>query len=380
MVPAPNAGRTPIGRTSFDWSDEARTDPYAPDPTGVREVVVWMWYPAAPSGDGATAEYLPGAWSPVAQFLGLDVDGLRSHAVTDAELAGGPARWPVLILSPSGFPPLLLSGLAEGLASSGYVVAGINHTFETTVTAFSDGRVLPANPAAIGGALGPQTGSHDEVFAGRADVCRYKVRDVAFVADQLAQLDAESGGRFERRLDLRRLGAAGHSFGGNAAVEWMRQDPRCRAAVNLDGAVWTEVGEVGVERPVLQLLADHPEFALPPDDAVRMGIAPSTGWFEAEKAIMFDGWRRIHERATPGYTVRIGGATHLSFMDVPNLPVVDGSVVTTMLAATTIDPQRMQHLTVEVVRAFLDRHLAGTASGPLDGPSAEHPELSFGPS
>lgn len=81
----------------------------------------------------------------------------------------------------------------------------------------------------------------------------YKAADLAFLAGALAGLDA--GDMLAGRLDLTRLTAAGHSFGGVAALQWRRDDPRCAAAVNLDGALWTEVGRLGLSRPVLQVLA-----------------------------------------------------------------------------------------------------------------------------
>ncbi|MGH9270999.1 MAG: hypothetical protein ACRDZ2_06980 [Ilumatobacteraceae bacterium] len=40
MVPAPT-GTYAVGRTSFEWVDVARPDPYAPDPTSARQLVVW---------------------------------------------------------------------------------------------------------------------------------------------------------------------------------------------------------------------------------------------------------------------------------------------------------------------------------------------------
>jgi hypothetical protein len=43
-------------------------------------------------------------------------------------------------MSPSGFPPLLLAAIGEELASHGYVVVGVNHTYETAATVFADGR------------------------------------------------------------------------------------------------------------------------------------------------------------------------------------------------------------------------------------------------
>ena len=272
-----------------------------------------------------------------------------------------------------------MSSIAEELASHGYVVVGVNHTYETTVTVFDDGRVVAMNPDAVGGALGPQTGSHEEAFGARAAVCERKAEDLAFVADQVRRIDADSTSRFADRLDTTRLGAVGHSFGGNAALEWCRTDPRCRAAVNLDGAIWTEVGNVGLERPALQVLAEHHEFAVSPDQAVTMGMAPNAGWFEAEKEITFGGWRTLHTHARPGYTVRIAGATHMSFMDVPFLPLLEGATVGPMLAATTIDARRMWRITCDLVLAFFAKHFDGATAALLDGPNPQHPEAAFGP-
>jgi pimeloyl-ACP methyl ester carboxylesterase len=285
----------------------------------------------------------------------------------------------VLVLSPSGFPPLFLTALAEELASHGHVVAGVNHTYETTVTVFSDGEVVAVNPAAVAGALGPQTGKPEEVFRARAAVCEHKAVDLAYVADELVRLGEDATGRFGGRLDADRVGALGHSFGGVAALEWCRSDPRCRAAVNLDGAIWTDIATTGLERPALQVLTEHREFDVPAEEAVKMGMAPDTRWFEAEKAVTFGGWRTLHERANPAYTVRITGATHLSFMDVPFLPAQEGSPARSMLAATTIEPVRMWRVTSDVVLAFLARHLDGRPAPLLDGPAPDYPELAFGP-
>jgi hypothetical protein len=38
-------GEYSIGRTQFDWTDESRADPE--NHSGHREIVVWVWYPAA---------------------------------------------------------------------------------------------------------------------------------------------------------------------------------------------------------------------------------------------------------------------------------------------------------------------------------------------
>jgi dienelactone hydrolase len=377
-LPEPS-GRYPVGRVSYDWIDASRSEIYDADQQHHRELVVFIWYPAQLERVTKFAPYLPTAWAPTADFLGLNISGLSSHAISEALVAPDNSAYPLLLLSPSGFPPLLLSAIAEELASHGFVVVGVNHTYETTVTAFADGRVVPMNPAALAGALGPQTGSYQEVFRQRASLCEYKAADLASVADQLERLNANAAERFADRLDLTRLGALGHSFGGNAALEWCRRDSRCRAAVNLDGALWTDVGRVGLDRPALQVLAEHNEFAVTGEDAVKVGAAPNVDWYEAEKALTFGGWRTIQERAQPGYTVQVRGATHISFMDMPFVPLTDASIIRPALQVTNIQPERTWRITCDLLLAFFGRHLNDVAATLLDGPTDSYPELTIGP-
>ena len=148
---------------------------------------------------------------------------------------------------------------------------------------------------------------------------------------------------------------------------------------DLDGAVWSEVGRVGLDRPALQVLAEHGEFAVRAEDAVKAGAAPSVDWFEAEKAITFGGWRTVQQRAQPGYTAQVRGATHVSFMDVPFLPVTDASIVKPALEATKIQPQRMWRITCDLMLAFFDKYLNGATATVLGGPADEYPELTIGP-
>ena len=129
-----------------------RTDTSRPDPwaAGVdaRELMVSLWYPATAS-DGPRARYLTPAESEL-HLTSRDITGVplgvlstvRTHAVYDAEPTGRPGGLPLVVLSP-GFTNSrgALTGLAEDLASHGYVVAGIEHTYESYGTEFPDGRV-----------------------------------------------------------------------------------------------------------------------------------------------------------------------------------------------------------------------------------------------
>jgi predicted dienelactone hydrolase len=236
-LPAPT-GRHGVGRVSFDWVDQGRAEVYSSNPQDRRALVVWIWYPATPDPDAERAAYLPEPWAPSGQFLGLDAAGLLSHAVAGAPVAGEQPRYPVLVLSPSGFPPLLLAAIAEELASHGYVVVGVNHTYETPVTVFADGRSVAVNPDAQAGVLGPQTGPYQERFRERGAVCDYKAADLASVADRLQLLAGDATGLLAGRLDLDRLGGFGHSFGGNAALQ-------CAATTGAAGPRPTWTGPCG---------------------------------------------------------------------------------------------------------------------------------------
>jgi hypothetical protein len=141
-------------------------------PPTPRILVSWSSGPGTqprPDRGAGRAAYLPEPWAPAGQLLGLDAGGLLSHAVADAPMA--------------------------------------------------DGRAVAMNLDAMAGVLGPQTGPYQERFRQRAAVCDYKAADLASVADQLERLPAEAAGLLGGRLDLDRLGAFGHSFGGNAALQ-----------------------------------------------------------------------------------------------------------------------------------------------------------------
>src|SRR5260370_238832 len=60
-LPAPT-GHFAVGRTTYTWVNNTRTDELAPSSGTKREVVVWIWYPSAAAKSAAPVEYLPAAW------------------------------------------------------------------------------------------------------------------------------------------------------------------------------------------------------------------------------------------------------------------------------------------------------------------------------
>src|SRR6478752_7151805 len=245
-LPEPT-GPSPVGTTSVCLNDVSRRHPWAAG-VNTRELMVSLWYPAAPS-DGPRARYMTPAESRLQLtsrgITGVPPDALstvRTNAVSDAVPVGHEGSLPLVVLSP-GFtnPRHTLTGLAEDLASHDYVVAGIDHTYESLATAFPDGRITTCL-AREAPRRGP--GFWEKVVTGRA-------ADVSFVLGELT--GAHPAGPGAGLIDPSRIAMAGHSAGGAAAIAAMLADSRIRAGIDMDGATHAPIPDGGLSRPFLFL-------------------------------------------------------------------------------------------------------------------------------
>jgi predicted dienelactone hydrolase len=365
-LPTPT-GSYAVGRTTFEWIDTARDEPFTPDSADQRELIVWVWYPVEPSSAAEGADYLPGLWGEVVgNALALDLGRITVHAVEDAPVTADEPRYPIVLLSPgSGFIPAVYTALAEELASHGFIVVGVNHTYNATVTVFADGRVAPAAPEAQ-----PQPTDIDEMRAAGEAMTEIHATDLAFVLDQLEAPDGVPA-LFKGRLDLSRIGILGHSLGGAAAAELCRVDRRCDAGVNMDGLVWGEAAETGVPVPFLLLMSeDQPCAEVARLENVRVETC------EGLKALFAASWRTVRDTAQPGSWVIIEGSRHGSYSDAPFLPA-GAEILESLVGGATIEPERMWRVTSDLLLAFFNTHLHGTPAPLLDGPAPEYPEVQF---
>ena len=271
-LPAPT-GKLPVGTTQWVVVDPSRQETFA---TGKpREVQVIAWYPRAgtPSRPQAatvrTAPYMRNGMEEALSFarlakLGDAYNGLanvKTHAILDAAPATTPARFPVIVFS-HGYTGLPSShtALAEDLASHGWAVLHVIHPYEAAAT-LSDGTFVTftdEKDAMRPGILevlkewGPEGSTMEKVVAAADTAEKEKllrgylgalkntdqvvkrwVLDVKVVLDRLPKRGA--GAALAARLDLSRLGAAGHSMGGVMAGQFCVEDRRCKAGLNLDG-------------------------------------------------------------------------------------------------------------------------------------------------
>lgn len=342
-LPAPTVGR-PVGTVSLHLVDPSRQDPFAPTP-GPRELMVQLWYPARGAARYARAPYTTARVATLMDKRAHLDPGTLARVRPTARL-GAPAA--------AGALPLLLLGhgrqgtrtdctaLAEELAARGYLVASIDHTYDAAAVEFPDGRVVRT-------ALEQNPGDWDA--AARKEIAA-RVADLRFVADELTS----SRALLPPCADPDRIGVLGHSMGGAAAAEAVRQDERFTAGLNLDGGLFgSPVAEVGLDRPFLMLtsFADHETWQR---------------WREHQR-----GW---------GRQLRQLGSGHLSFTDWPHMAgpghfAQNTSTETYQQLFGTIAPERTTEISRAYVRAHFDHVLRDRPAPLLDAPSPRYPEVAF---
>jgi hypothetical protein len=354
-LPEPT-GSFPVGSTALWLTDISRPDPWAAG-VSVRELMVTLWYPAAAS-DGPRAPYMTPAESELllagGGITGVPPDLLstvRVSSVSGAAAAGRQGSLPLVVLSP-GFtnPRSALTGLAEDLASHGYVVAGIDHTYESYATSFPDGRVATGLAREA-----PRRNRTEKVVAGRA-------ADVSFVLGELTGAHPAWPGA--GLIDPSRIGMAGHSIGGAATIAAMLADARILAGIDMDGSTVALIPERGLSRPFMFLGKQENYTPGSGIIASRDGkhVKGSVLTWERDWRLL-TGWKRW---------LVVAGAKHASFTDLGLLADQAGIDI-----GADLHGERGLEITRGYVRAFFDEHLRGTPQARLDRASPEFPEVMF---
>jgi dienelactone hydrolase len=334
-VPSPT-GSSKLGTRVVDLLDRTRDDPFLADGTK-RELLARFWYPANVSqGCEAAAYTSPAVWSYFSELLKVRLPEVKTNSCLDAPIAEG--AHPVIVFT-HGYTGTFTdyTFLFEDLASRGYVVASVDHTYEATAIEFSDGRFVKS---VFGSHLADTLRSDEQSLSFALWV---RSMDLKFVVDELASLNREASGPFAGKLDLTRLAVAGHSLGGLAALLGLKQDARFKAAVLLDASVPDGSASL-TKTPVLVLAMGREQWS---DEECRL-------------------WGDLRG---PRMAVNFWGSEHLTPSDAAWL--AKGAVKTgAMRPEKTIEALR------NYIAAFLDINLMGKPGNSLlNGPSAGYPDV-----
>lgn len=328
------------------------------DPNDKRELMYKIWYPSqadVSSLDGddyidqASREGFATKYGLPPSALNY-LDRVETYVYPGIPVADG--NFPVLIFSHGyGSKATGYHALLTEIASHGYVIINMNHTYESLGTTFPDGRkkyfdydfqreisangmdaMYPLIDAFKNGLSyeerHPIVKKAVKEFYESQSVDRW-AEDMIYTIDLLEQWN--SGGTLKGHLDLNSIGVLGHSNGGGAAGKVPLLDQRVKAAANIDGITWGNLIDTTYQLPFLYVSADWP--AEHEDVNSHIYINKSTDTF---------------------YETKLLKSGHPNFMDIPFMIPVKS------LAGTgEIDPYRGVEIVTKLVTSFFDKHLKG---------------------
>jgi len=332
-----------VGTTNLYLVDNTRPETFTPNPDDHREFMVKVWYPAQVE-PGAR----PDAYMEHMPFQLSHLSLVRTHAYRDAPVSDVQSSYPMLIFS-HGFIGLVEQNLTqmEELASHGYIVCSIAHTYQAQATVFPDGHMVPVD-------LGLSNDFMRGISPTRAMYAEYLriwTDDTLSLMDELESIQTgEKETLLTGKLDMARLGIFGQSFGGVTAVQVCSVDDRCRAGISLDSGLPKDYGGRTVdsllEQPFMFMLNEGRAYYIRSNlDAVK----------------------------NTAYGVIVRGTTHFDFTDL----FLYSSILKFTKAFGPIDGYRMVKIINSYTLAFFDEYLKGKRSPLLDGPSPNYPEVTI---
>ncbi len=395
-LPPPD-GPLPVGVRDFLLIDGNRLGVLADAADEPRKLLVRVWYPAEPVAGAKPRSYFTHAEAEAtasglgnligAPFLLRYLKHAYTNAVEDAPPAAADEPRPVVVYS-HGYTSFAgqNAALMENLASHGYLVFSVHHSYDSSPAVFPDGTVLAEDPALMemlsGDGGGGVSAEMFAAFTGKTHADRRAgqlgMREAAiasgqrlttvsapiWVADRVFVLDALAAGQVPETVadvvaqgGYEHTGQMGMSFGGSTTGSFCMVDNRCAAGVNLDGADYHYTAfNRNVPVPFLMMYSDYQRLGrmLSDDPDIQVHAYNDYSYERHEIA----GVRTDIHRLAVRDVMHLGYSDLTYFMRNPVRESILGP----------IDGERMLRIQNDLVRGFFDRYLRGRNA---DFPSAE---------
>ena len=338
-MPAPE-GDFSIGSETFHWVDSSRLEWFTDEnDNDVREIMVQAWYPSENSDSIGTNSYMDfmnlrsktlASAGKIPAFLPSHLNMISTNTRNDVACSNKLDKYPVLIFSHGITGSRHLHQiLFEHLASKGYIVFALDHSFDANLTIFPDGKIADYRSEI--------TGHPDSVLI-REKQINTRAFDVGFIIDQIREIETGMiDSKLSGRLDLDRVALGGHSYGGATAILASHSYDIVKACVVLDG--WIS--------PI-------------PDKVISEGI---------NVPFLFMGRPSWHDSDYPGnyerladlithssnekYDLRINQTLHLDYTDIPLM----SPLVKHVMDVGNLKPSTTLSLINDLVLGFLEVHL-----------------------
>ncbi|WP_405083132.1 alpha/beta hydrolase family protein [Paenibacillus chitinolyticus] len=383
-LPEPT-GQFKVGTQTFHFVDTNREEIFDKTRVGKRELMVQVWYPAQ-AGTGKYAPYIPD--TRILRYMASDyglpgftfqhLKYVSGHAYSGAGVSSAQTSYPLIFANPGNASSRFLhTSQAENLASHGYIVAVIDHTYNTFATQFPDGRVTTSTTNAL---FSPDHDYRTE-RGNRDKLGKVLTDDVAFALDQFELIQSgQISSHLKGRIDLGHVGVFGHSIGGATAYD-ASYDPRIAVGIDLDGGLYRLRDREGLRKPFLFMNSES-EFgrlkmvmdnhAYTEAELQRMGNTRE--WEDQvteDKKLELERMRETV--ASGGQFLYIDNTEHLNFTDIQFL-----SPIFKLLGITgKIAPERANSVINAYMLDFFDMYLKNQGGHLMKGEDSRFPEVKF---
>ena len=388
VLAEPN-GPFEVGTTFFHLVDQERREEATANTTDARSLWVQVWYPAEETESYNRMPALPESERFMGDMFGKYgfpcftaeyIPSIKSHSYLDAPIMSGNQSFPIILYS-HGYNGNLSGNTqkAEALASHGYVIFGIAHSYETQISLREDGSWLTRTDSNSVKLRKTAKATEDTMLLNRVDLAEKQMRaiigdpinqkpedrlifdslyhliaapfqdylqiraaDLGSVLNEIEQM--QKGSResiFKGKLDVSRVDAYGASFGSPTCALFSATDPRCLASVNIDGSQLGILYKYSLNKPYMLFVGQY-------------------GWED----LQHNDWENIGS-ASPYYRIAIQGALHGNIGDQ-----LFSSALTRKLGILrmgSIKPNRVQAIYNSYLLAFFDEQLKGKEQPLLKG-------------
>ncbi|HKY53134.1 MAG TPA: hypothetical protein VJM08_02460 [Anaerolineales bacterium] len=358
IIPAPS-GPYQVGTRIYELIDASRSEIYS-GRDEARRFMIQVWYPSEPSPSNERAPWMAHAdiFAPaIATYIDLPpffLDHLalvRMPAYREAKVAPSNTAYPVILFSHgwNGFNAQN-SGQAVQLASHGYVVIGVQHTYGAVITVFPDGTVAKNNPVAL-----PKDAPTGEYETAAHILSHQWAGDLGFTLDFMQLQNDDSASPFYGLLDLSRVGVYGHSTGGGAAIEFCGTDTRCTAILGMDPfmrPVSYEVIQNGLSQPAFFMFSQR--------------------WADDVDSRNNQLFRKFIPNVKQSFgVITINGTAHYDFTDIPLL----SPLAPQLGLKGPINGKQVITIVNDYLLSFFDMTLKGETTNLFDEQSKKYSEV-----
>jgi dienelactone hydrolase len=348
-VPLPNGDYNTTFK-SMELVDHSRRDPYAETSTP-RALMVSLFHPAECEATKLTNYSTLATAAFTDKLLSLPSGTLEGYKLQVCDNtptqphygSSDETEFPVVLFSPGlGGARSWYNALAQWVASYGYNVVTIDHTYDASIVEFPDGSI-------VYGVINT-TSVEESDFA-----VEVRQEDAKFVLDEMAKPSVvrELIPGAKNGLDVRHAAIFGHSLGGATAANAMLIDSRLKGGINLDGKIFGPAPFEDQAQPFMIFgTVSHNRTS---DPTWEEFWSHHSGW---KKGFLYE------------------GSEHLTFSDGPlflKLSGLDPEDLPPQYPMGDVDGLRNLELLSDYVSSFLDFVLKGEGEGV---PTTEYPEIS----